>query len=127
VNLTLVVKKKTVKRSRSIKSNQIGNISKTYKSVIKAIGDETRFQILLLLKKGPKTVPQISAELKRSRYDFYYHLDFLESKGIVKSKATGRSARSKNKGKNKRKTYSLTPQGQEQLRTFSQLIGTGKV
>lgn len=127
MNLILVVKKKKRSRSKPIRPSQIKNISESYKGVIKAIGDETRFQILLLLKKAPKTVPQISAELKRRRYDFYYHLKFLESKGIIKSKIARRSTKSKKTGKNNRKVYSLTPNGLQQLKSFSQLIVTGKV
>ncbi len=58
--------------------------------VWKALADPTRRRILDLLRAGPRTTTDLSAEFAMTRYGVMKHLGVLESAGVVTARKSGR-------------------------------------
>jgi len=58
--------------------------------LLKALGDETRFEIVLFLLKGRKSVTEITTQVKKAQPTVSLHLKFLELSGLVQSEREGR-------------------------------------
>jgi len=58
--------------------------------VFRALGDDTRRDILLRLKDGPRTVTALSSSYRMSLPALLKHLRVLETAGLVRTGKTGR-------------------------------------
>lgn len=63
----------------------------SYELFFKAISNKTRFDIIGLLRKGPKTVSEISAELEFEQSRVSHSLRYLKVWGFVHSKRDGKN------------------------------------
>jgi len=63
--------------------------------LLKCLGDETRFKILLTLKSGERCVCEIVKELGKEQSLISHHLRALRVCGLVKSKRDGRKIKYK--------------------------------
>jgi DNA-binding transcriptional ArsR family regulator len=79
----------------------------TYETVLEALGDATRRQILHRLRSGPAAVNQLAAHLPVSRPAVSQHLRVLHRSGLVAYEQVGTS-----------NVYRLDPAGVEPLRTW---------
>jgi DNA-binding transcriptional ArsR family regulator len=79
----------------------------TYQEVLDALGDGTRRQILELLRRGPRPVGAIAAELPVSRPAVSQHLRVLEAVRLVRHRRDGT-----------RHVYALDPDGLSGLRAW---------
>ncbi len=71
--------------------NSVVTISSALHSgqIFDALGDETRRQILFILRQGPQPVGGIAAQLPVSRPAVSRHLKMLRRAGLVSSAASG--------------------------------------
>jgi len=58
--------------------------------LLKCVGDETRFQILMTLKSGERCVCEIFKELGKEQSLISHHLRSLKKCGIVKHRREGK-------------------------------------
>ncbi len=63
---------------------------KFYEMFLKALCNKTRFEIIMLLKEGPKNVMEISNTLKYEQSRISHNLKKLESCGFVNQKSKGK-------------------------------------
>jgi len=63
--------------------------------LLKCLGDETRFKILLTLKSGERCVCEIVKELGKEQSLISHHLRALKVCGLIKSKRDGRKIKYK--------------------------------
>ena len=56
----------------------------------KALSDETRLKIILLLKKGELCVCDIAETLEMTQPNISFHLGMLKEAGLIKDKKDGR-------------------------------------
>jgi len=63
----------------------------SYKLFFKAFSNNTRFEIIRLLKKGPKSVTEICKELGFEQSRVSHNLKCLENCGFVSSKRNGKN------------------------------------
>jgi len=63
--------------------------------LLKCLGDETRFKILLTLKSGERCVCEIVKELGKEQSLISHHLRALRGCGLVKSERNGRKIKYK--------------------------------
>ncbi len=59
-------------------------------SIFKALGDETRLQIMSVIKESPKTVSEITKNTRVSQSCVSHQLTFLKELRLVKSERKGR-------------------------------------
>lgn len=64
---------------------------KSFVRLFKAMSDESRQKILLLLDKGDLSVGEIAKKIKLSQPNTSGHLAVLKNTGLVKSSKTGNS------------------------------------
>src|SRR5262245_22752112 len=57
--------------------------------VLKALGEPRRVEILLLLRKGPRAVGEIAAQVDVSQQAVSQHLAVLDRAGLVEAKKEG--------------------------------------
>lgn len=60
-------------------------------AMLKAMGDETRLQILELLRKGKLCVCEIVPQIEASQSNISQHLRILKDAGIIELEKQGRS------------------------------------
>ena len=58
--------------------------------VFKALSDETRLRILMLLKEGELCVCDIAETLKMTQPNISFHLGMLKAAGLIKDMKNGR-------------------------------------
>jgi ArsR family transcriptional regulator len=58
--------------------------------ILKALSDETRFNIVKLLVDGERCVCEIFPKIKRTQSTVSIHLGKLESSGVLKSRREGK-------------------------------------
>jgi len=58
--------------------------------LLKALGDETRFKIVLFLLSGRKSVTEITAQVKKAQPTVSLQLKLLELSEVVQSERAGR-------------------------------------
>ncbi len=58
--------------------------------LLKALGDETRFEIVRFLLDGRKSVSEITSQVQKAQPTISLHLKFLELSGLVESEREGR-------------------------------------
>jgi len=58
--------------------------------LLKALGDETRFKIVIFLLNGRRSVSEITKQVKKAQPTISLHLKFLELSGLVQSEREGR-------------------------------------
>ncbi len=58
-----------------------------------ALGDDTRWQILVRLGRGPASASTLAEELPISRQAIARHVDVLRAAGLVESERVGRQVR----------------------------------
>lgn len=63
----------------------------SYKLFFKAFSNKTRFEIIRLLRKGPKSVTEICKELGFGQSRVSHNLKCLENCGFVSSKRNGKN------------------------------------
>jgi len=76
----------------------MGDVSMTAERqlrLLKCLGDETRFKILLTLKSGERCVCEIVKELGKEQSLISHHLRALKVCGLIKSKRDGRKIKYK--------------------------------
>lgn len=61
---------------------------------LKALSDETRWQIVGLLLERPLTVTEIASQLEASQYNISKHLRILREAGLIVTAKEGRHVRS---------------------------------
>ena len=59
-------------------------------SIFKALGDETRLQIMSVIKESPKTVSEITSNTNVSQSCVSHQLNFLKELRLVKGERKGR-------------------------------------
>lgn len=59
-------------------------------SVFKALSDETRVRILLLLREGELCVCDIAGTLKMPQPNISFHLGMLKDAGLIRDRKNGR-------------------------------------
>jgi DNA-binding transcriptional ArsR family regulator len=79
----------------------------TYETVLEALGDRTRRQIVHLLRAGPASVGELAAAMPVSRPAISQHLAVLRRSGLVRYSAFGT-----------RNVYRLEPAGLSELRAW---------
>src|SRR5512138_1410510 len=79
----------------------------TYEAALLALADPTRRQVFEHLRKGPRAVGDIAAEMPVSRPAVSQHLKVLKEAGLVADQAEGT-----------RRVYSIDPQGLGALRSW---------
>ena len=79
----------------------------TYESVLEALGDRTRRQIVQCLRAGPAAVGELAAQLPVSRPAISQHLRILRDSELVTFETAGT-----------RNVYRLAPAGLESLRAW---------
>jgi DNA-binding transcriptional ArsR family regulator len=79
----------------------------TYEIALDALGDPTRRRIFDLLRRRPRTVSALAAELPVSRPAVSQHLRVLRDARLVSHRAEGT-----------RHVYEVTPEGLDELRTW---------
>jgi DNA-binding transcriptional ArsR family regulator len=79
----------------------------TYETVLEALGDKTRRQIVQCLRKSPASVGEIAAQIPVSRPAVSQHLRVLRDCQLVTSEMVGT-----------RNIYQLQPGGLESLRRW---------
>lgn len=60
-------------------------------SFFRALGDETRLNILLLLKTGEQNVTEICQKIEKDQSTISHHLACLRNCGLVKTRKEGKS------------------------------------
>lgn len=73
--------------------NILGNKEKQMQDLLlsfKALSDETRLRILLLLKKGELCVCDIAETLEMTQPNISFHLSMLKEAGLIKDRKDGR-------------------------------------
>lgn len=78
-----------------------------YATAMDALGDATRRTIFERLRKGPRAVGELAAELPVSRPAVSQHLRILKEAGLVTERRDGT-----------RRLYRLEPSGIEELRAY---------
>ena len=58
--------------------------------LLKALGDETRFKIVLFLLNGRRSVSEITKQVKKAQPTISLHLKLLQLYGIVESHREGK-------------------------------------
>ncbi|MBS3081278.1 winged helix-turn-helix transcriptional regulator [Candidatus Pacearchaeota archaeon] len=61
-----------------------------YKNFLKILCNKTRFEIIILLRKGPKSVNEISKKLGFEQSRVSHNLKKLEKSGLVKCDCNGK-------------------------------------
>ena len=79
----------------------------TYATAMDALGDATRREIMERLRRGPRPVGEIAAELPISRPAVSQHLRVLKEAGLVTERKEGT-----------RRLYRIDPSGIEDLRAY---------
>src|SRR3989344_7184434 len=87
-------------------------ICNTYKEFFKAICNESRIEILFLLKKNALTVGDVVKTLKKEQSAVSHNLRKLKKKGFVKSTVKG-----------KERIYSLEKETKELLEIIDKHVG----
>ncbi|MBU0460410.1 MAG: metalloregulator ArsR/SmtB family transcription factor [Nanoarchaeota archaeon] len=59
-------------------------------SILKALGDETRFKIVLFLLNGRKSVSEITKHVQKAQPTISLQLKMLELLGLIKSERQGK-------------------------------------
>ena len=78
-----------------------------YESTLQALSDPTRRAVLEQLRRGPRAVGEIAAELPVSRPAVSQHLRVLKEAGLVTERQSGT-----------RRLYRLNPTGLAELREY---------
>jgi DNA-binding transcriptional ArsR family regulator len=80
---------------------------KPLEDVFRALADPTRRAVFEMLRKGPRTVGELAAELPVSRPAVSQHLKILKSAGLVGARPSGR-----------RHYYEIKPTGLDPVRRY---------